>query len=182
MCKNGQLEEALVTFEKNPTPFGASSLIAAFAKRRKQGKEQGRVDLDLAFHVFDHLATSSSSRVHNIAIFRALINACHLCDQPQRALPLLDEMDRQSLPLDNFCFGRLITACGVTGDVVTAKKLMKRMNDGALPFEMNVINCTQLIQSFTKASQLQDAVNVLHFMNQRGIRPDSATYVCLLKG
>jgi len=176
LSKNGQLEEALVIFEKNPTPFGASSLISAFGRRKKQGR--GQSDLDLAFHVFDHLSTSSPIR--DISVFRSLINVCHLCDQPQRSLPLLDEMDRQSLALDNFCFGRLIAACGVTGDVVTAKKLMKRMKDGALPFVMNVIDCNQLIQCFTKASHLQDALDVFHFMNQQGIRPDAITFICLL--
>ena len=54
-----------------------------------------------------------------------------------------------------------------------------------MKFEVNVIDCTQLIQAMTKNSnerraELETAMEIVKFMDQHNIELDNTAYICLL--
>ena len=114
-----------------------------------------------------------------------LINGCRILGQPRRALSLIDEMERYSIEPDKMCFGWLTMACNHTGDVKMASKLINKMTSGQMKFEVNVIDCTQLIQAITKKSnerraELETAMEMVKFMDKHNIELDNTAYICLL--
>ena len=136
------LEESITLFNRNPNVFAASKLISEVCKQKK--------DLNLAFRIYQTLI--SSRMKPNLAVIGVLINGCQILGQPRRALSLIDEMERYSIEPDKKCFGWLTMACSQTGDVKMANKLINKMKSGRMKFEVNVIDCTQLIQAITKNS------------------------------
>ena len=172
---NRSLEESITLFDRNPNVFAASKLISEVCKQKK--------DLDLAFRIYQTLV--SSRMKPNLAVIGALINGCRTLEQPRRVLSLIDEMERYSIEPDKKCFGLLTMACNQTGDVAMANKLINKMTSGQMKFEVNVIDCTQLIQAMTKNSnerrvELEMAMEIVKFMDQNNIELDHTAYICLL--
>ena len=165
---NRSLEESITMLDRNPNVFAASKLISEVCKQKN--------DLDLAFRIYQTLI--SSRMKPNLAVFGALINGCRILGQPIRALSLIDEMERYSIEPDKKCFGLLTMTCSQTGDVAMANKLINKMTSGQMKFEVNVIDCTQLIQAITKNSNerradLETAMEIVKFMDQRNIELDN---------
>jgi len=104
-------------------------------------------------------------------LFAHLIQLCLLCKQPGRALPLVDEMDRLSLPLTTSCFDGLAAACGKTGDATTGKKLLRKMErKGVLSFTPTTFACNHLITALTRTQGgVEDARRVFDGMEQRNV-------------
>ena len=172
---NRSLEESITLFNRNPNVFAASKLISEVCKQKK--------DLDVAFRIYQTLI---SSRMRpNLAVFGALINGCRILEQPRRALTLMDEMERYTIEPDKKCFGWLTMACSQTGDVAMTQKLINKMTRGHMKFEVNVIDCTQLIQAMTKNSnerraELETTMEIVKFMDRHNIELDNTAYICLL--
>ncbi len=176
LCRQGQLVEAFTACKHNLDAGQAELLIKACGQRRKEG------DLNLAFAVYNHWramaeesATPATNAIVARNIFKALIHACLLSNQPQRALPLLDEMDRISIPQDSSSFSGLLRACAQCDDALRAKTLLAKMKTREITsFKLNIINCTQFVQVFSRAKdfQIQDIHDVLDLMNQQHIQPD----------
>ena len=168
------LEESITLFNRKPNVFAASKLISEVCKQKN--------DLDLAFRIYQTLI--SSRMKPDLVVIRTLINGCRILEQPRRALSLIDEMERYSIEPDKICFGWLTMACSQTGDVKMASKLINKMTRGQMKFEVNVIDCTQLIQAMTKNSNerryLEVAMEIVKFMDQHNIELDNTAYSCLL--
>ena len=123
----------------------------------------------------------------NLVVIGVLINGCRILGQPRRALSLIDEMERYSIEPDKMCFGWLTMACSQTGAVAMAQKLINKMTSGQMKYEVNVIDCTQLIQAMTKNSSDErraqrevTAMEIVKFMDQHNIELDNTAYICLL--
>jgi pentatricopeptide repeat protein len=48
-------------------------------------------------------------------------------------------------------------------------------------FKVNVINCAQLIQALSHGGKMDDAMGVLDWMDECGIKPNATLFLCLLK-
>ena len=56
------------------------------------------------------------------------------------------------------------------------------MKNNALKFKgVNVIHCSQLIQAISCGGEMEDAMDILDWMSDHGIKPDGPIYLCLLK-
>eukprot|EP01118_Nematostelium_gracile_P000710 TRINITY_DN10737_c0_g1_i1.p2 TRINITY_DN10737_c0_g1~~TRINITY_DN10737_c0_g1_i1.p2 ORF type:complete len:407 (-),score=82.72 TRINITY_DN10737_c0_g1_i1:1317-2360(-) len=78
-------------------------------------------------------------------------------------------------------FGRMIMDCRQTGNTKGAKQLFDLLKKGKLPFTANVIDCTQLVQTFGNGQKFREAVDVLDFMDKKKIELDRAAFLALLK-
>ena len=93
--------------------------------------------LDLAFDIFRKVLISDKL---DTFIFTTLINACLKCNEPKRAIPLFDEIQRLSIPLDGKCFSMFTRVCAKTGDSILAKKLFLKVKNKEFKFDINVID------------------------------------------
>ena len=104
------------------------------------------------------------------------------------SLPFVFEEDFRprslSVRVCGVCVCWLTMACNHTGDVAMANKLINKMKSGQMKFEVNVIDCTQLIQAMTKNSNerrdLETTMEIVKFMYQHNIEFDDTAYICLL--
>ncbi len=137
------------TFKASPDPAGASLLIAAFGWKNAR-------DINQAFEIYETLKSRSTP---NVAVYGSLINACRKCNQPTRALHLLEEMKRFDVTPNEMCFGSLTAACSETGDANKATQLVELWQKG-LSFQRPDVYCVQLIDTFSKSSNVQSAFDV----------------------
>ena len=96
-------------------------LIKAFARGRNT------LALDSAWRVFDVVGREARPTSH---LFGALIDACIKCEQPGRALPLLDAMSSQGIPCNAVCVTLLAIACAEQKDAKTAMEAPRNFGTG----------------------------------------------------
>ena len=116
-----------------------------------------------------------------LEVFKSLITACLDLKQPERAKDLWKDMEKYSIIPDYWCFCLLLRVCSKIGDSILAKKLFLKVKNKELKFEINVINCAQIIQALSCDGRMDDAMNVLEWMDKNRIKPNAQLYVCLLK-
>jgi pentatricopeptide repeat protein len=184
LCNRGRLPEALQVFLQNRKGqvHDAVTLLKAFRQSNVPGK------LDLAFQVYDHLLSQFGNGAVSLnkqqafgvgQVVTSLMKMCVEMNHPARAVPLLDDLDRLHLPLDKFFFGYLTRASWMSNDVITAKKLIHRLQTlgSSRSFTPNAIDCNQLIMTLCKApqdsSKLEEVEQVLSLMRQWKIPSDS---------
>ena len=179
LCKEDRIDEALDAFKRQPDPFGASSLIATMGKQRH--------GLDRAFDVFNMLIAAGHRP--NTVVVGALVNACRQCGHPERALHLLDDIDRFNIRWSEMLFHLLAAACGEARDAVAARKLLAMMRSGSMGFKADTVDCGQLVKALVSSSNpdtdtatlhLDNALSVLDLMDEQGIPPTSQLFATLL--
>ena len=89
-------------------------------------------------------------------------------------------MERYSILPDYWCFALLTQVCVKIGDSFLAKKLFIKVKNKEFKFDINVIDCAQMIQALSRG-HMDDSMEVLEWMIEHGIKPDAQLYVCLLK-
>ena len=104
--------------DKSRNTIGATSLIAAFARQRR--------DLHKAIQVYRILCAEGMPP--DSSVIGALIEAGRHCKQPAMVLPLLlDDIERFNVPLNHFDSTSIAHACGECKDAVSAKRLLARL-------------------------------------------------------
>jgi len=78
-------------------------------------------------------------------VFKKLIVASLQLHQPKRGAEIWKEMEKYSILPDNYCFGLLTRVCAKIEDSALAKKLFLKVKNKELKFDINVIDCAQLI-------------------------------------
>ncbi len=128
--------------------------------------------------VFDTYHTLCKTAKPNQAVFVSMLSECRLAEEPEKACSLWTEICSYGIPLNEVCFGLLAGACAEAGDNKLAKELVKEMKKQ----HMNItdINCTQLIKTFSSANDLNTAMEVIEFMDQRNIVSSPQTYTSLI--
>jgi pentatricopeptide repeat protein len=141
-----------------------------------------------AIAVYDALIAAAGGQQHRPgpAVINALVGACRQCGEPGRALRVLDDIDRFGLELDDLGFHLLAAVAGETGDAVTAKRLLARLqrlrNSAA-----DGVACGQLMKGLLgsvgpdsphASSRLADALALLQMMDKQGI-PTNSYHVAL---
>ena len=157
---------SLSEYEKDPQPLEAQSLISSCN------------NLTSAFGIYKTLV---SHQKPTLGVFKSLIEAC-LELEPKKAKDVWKEMEKHLVITDYWCFSLMVRACGKSGDSSLAKELFSKIKNKEFKFErVNVINCAQLIQALSYGGKMEDAMDVLDWMGENGIKPDSPLYLCLLK-
>ena len=89
-------------------------------------------------------------------------------------------MKGKSLPVDSVCFSAISRACGETGHLETTRELLYAIKD--LTFQVDDMQCGQLIKALCAADKPEEAFAVLNLMVSRKIPIVSAHgYAALLK-
>ena len=83
--------------------------------------------LDDAVAVYDGLMAAEGRP--DTTVISALANAFRKHGQPARALSLLDHIERFHIVPDKMCLHQLAAACGETGDVAAAKRVLAWLQD-----------------------------------------------------
>ncbi len=140
-------------------------------------------DLNAAWQVFDHFLQTKITP--NVQVFGALMKACCVCEDRQKALSILDTMQPlHGVIPDEQCFAILSHACGQAGDAATAKMLLQKITSRTLPFVPSGMTCTQLAMALCKSSPPQpgDAMILFDWVIAQPIECTSAFYTVLLNG
>eukprot|EP01087_Luapelamoeba_hula_P012066 TRINITY_DN3351_c0_g1_i1.p1 TRINITY_DN3351_c0_g1~~TRINITY_DN3351_c0_g1_i1.p1 ORF type:complete len:867 (-),score=79.16 TRINITY_DN3351_c0_g1_i1:59-2659(-) len=187
LCKQSpdRLDEAIKLFKSSkPDAVGTASIISALAKRRR--------DLDGAWKAYDRLV-SVSPQLLNAVVVNALVSACRICSQPERAVPLLQfvlpERNTTRL-LDVLGFHQFAAACGESGDANAARLLCDwitshHRNDTDITSQINATDCGQLCKALIAGNTLDCAFKLWRWMCTvvpRPIEPSANFYTLLLKG
>ncbi len=156
----------------------STTLYTMFLNRCAAGK-----DLNAVWQVFDHFLQTKITP--NVQIFGALMKACCVCEDRQKALSILDTMQSlHGVIPDEQCFAILSHACGQAGDAATAKMLLQKITSRTLPFVPSGMTCTQLAMALCKSSPPQpgDAMILFDWVIAQPIECASAFYTVLLNG
>jgi pentatricopeptide repeat protein len=165
-----KFEDIFAEYKQNPQPFVSSSLIA---ECRKNG------DLEKAFDIYNILLNHPSQTPH-LGVFKAMINACIQLNHHQLAVPIWDDMSKFNIKMDKICFGMMAGVAAKTANSDLADKLLKKITDAGSSLSIDVMDCTQLIQAFTRGGNIDGAFQVLELLDNRRIKPNAVTYTCLL--
>jgi pentatricopeptide repeat protein len=152
----------LQEFKQHPSAFTAVSLISL------------NNDIDQCFSIYNTLKSRSRP---NSAVFTALVNSCIQSNEFNRAVSLWKDMCTYSVLPDKSCFTKLLLACAKTKNHSVAKGLFSKVENLELQFLLQPIDCNHFIEAF---GNIDDAMRVLHFMDQRKIQANSSTYLNLL--
>jgi pentatricopeptide repeat protein len=90
-------------------------------------------------------------------------------------------VNKTNMPVDSVCLGMMTRVCAYTGDKNTAQWLLGKIIQGE--YTANVKDCTQLIQSLSKAGDLSSIMKLLDFMRNSSAKeshPNVVTYNCAL--
>ena len=60
-----------------------------------------------------------------------------------------------------WCFTLLLRICAKIGDSILAKKLFLKVKNNEFKFNINVIDCTQIIQSLSYNGNMNDSMELL---------------------
>jgi pentatricopeptide repeat protein len=157
----------LAAYEGEPRPSEAERLISIINNPHT------------AFQIYRTLVKNQKP---TLGVFKNLITACLDLRQPQRLKDVWKEMEKHSVIPDYWCFSLLLRVCGKNRDSLLAKQLFSKIKNGEFKFrEINVIDCAQLIQALSSGSKMQDAMDVLNWMGDLGIKPNAILYLCILK-
>ncbi len=169
LCDIGEYKEAKRLFASNPAnPFGAAALIAASVKQQE--------GIESALELYRTLISASRP---NAYVFSALLSACRKYDKPNEGVKLFQEMQKFAILPSVGCMKSLLALFLETNDVLNAIKLFDQIKQSKL--ELNNIDCTQLIELFSKANQLHSVLEVLALMDAQKLVPDALTYKKLIK-
>jgi pentatricopeptide repeat protein len=108
-----------------------------------------------------------------------LIHSCHKCNDPRSAAPLFDDVQRLSLPLDQFIFRRFLQVLAPIADSITGLKILTKIKENKLNFRADVIDYTNLIRIFS--SDTDQAIAVYNLAKENGVKLDSTLFTTLCK-
>lgn len=110
------MHEAMKLFKSAPAAAGATSIVAAFGRRKDIRSVKALVE------------TVPLRKICNDAFFRAMVVACNKCEAFGYTLSQLDAIDSQSILLDRVTFGGLAHACIRRNDFRFVRRLAEKWN------------------------------------------------------
>jgi pentatricopeptide repeat protein len=199
--QSGSLDRALQAFTAWTTAHAShrpdartfTTLMATVARRPHQ-QAAGQYDPSLAFTLYETM-TQQYSIVPNGMTYSALIDACGRCRRVDLALQGLRMMLRHkardqarmvtsttphyyTLPNEVGAWTAAINACGKAGRLPAAMHLFYTMeNFGCEP---NTVTCGCLTDSLLRAGMTGDTLQVLRYMQRRGLVPSEVMYTSLM--
>lgn len=105
------------------------------------------IDVKHAFDIFDSLVIKTKP---DAEIFQILMEISRKSAQHNRLKQIWNEMQRYSVTPSQQSFHWLLSFSAKSGDSVLARQLLQLMKGGSLPFSLNVVDCTQLFQAFSR--------------------------------
>ncbi len=88
-------------------------------------------------------------------------------------------MLEHKVPFDSIWLKLFTTLLAQIQDANSAKKLLDVLASSSVKEITNVRDCTQLIRALLANGKFDHALEVLHFMDSAGIKPDSVLYILL---
>jgi pentatricopeptide repeat protein len=122
----------------------------------------------------------SSNQKPDIYVFESLSQLILKCKQYNQITWLINEILKFNVKPTNKTFGTLLLSVAQIGDIENAIKLFELVKTKKWDLKLNVIDCSQLIQSLKNAKS-EYILDLLNYMDQQRIILDEVTYLCLLK-
>jgi hypothetical protein len=105
------------------------------------------IDVKTAFDIYESLVIKTKP---DAEIFQLLMEISRKSGQYNRLKKIWKEMQRYSVIPTQQSFHWLLSFSAKSGDSVLGRQLLQLMKGGNLPFSLNVVDCTQLFQAFSR--------------------------------
>jgi len=116
----------------------------------------------------------SSNQKPDIYVFESLAQIILNCKQYNQITWLINEILKFNIKPTNRTFGTLLLSVAEIGDTENAIKLFELVKTKKWDLKLNVIDCSQLIQSL-KNSKSEYILDLLNYMDQQRIILDEIT-------
>jgi pentatricopeptide repeat protein len=169
MVAQGKTTEAMEMHCRSPDPYTATFLISHAWKQRN--------DLDMAFSVYTSLRSSPVKL--DAFVYTSLVRGCHKLNQPQRVIPLWNEMVQLGIKPDCQLYTAFLSGCIEFKDFSTAQLIVAHIEKTRTPIDQ--ILQTVLIKLHTATGEGRKALKLWDGLRQQGgFVPDCQSFSSIL--